>query len=73
MDGSLTYMHAATASVSAVDLSNFSPIIFLDLQWKVHDDLCRSDYYQISTILSVHCMQLQVGHFAMQTGPHGWR
>jgi len=41
----LTYMHAATASVSAVDLSNFSPIIFLDLQWKVHDDLCRSDYY----------------------------
>jgi len=47
-DGSSTYMHAATASVSAIDLCICSPNIFLDVQWKVHEDLCGSDHHPIT-------------------------
>ena len=47
-DGSSTYMHAATASVSAIDLSICSPNIFLDVQWKVHEDLCGGDHHPIT-------------------------
>jgi len=41
-------MHAATASVSAIDLCICSPNIFLDVQWKVHEDLCGSDHHPIT-------------------------
>ena len=47
-DTSFTYIHPATASPSAVDLSICSPNIFLDMQRKTLDDLCRSDHYPIS-------------------------
>ena len=47
-DGSSTYMHAATASVSAIDLSICVPNIFLYVQWKVHEDLCVSDHHPIT-------------------------
>jgi len=55
----LTYMHAATASVSAVDLSNFSPIFF----WT----------YSGKFMMTCVGVIIIIGHFAMQTGPHGWR
>jgi len=47
-DTSFTYIHPATASPSAVDLSICSPDIFLDMQRKTLDDLCGSDHYPIS-------------------------
>ena len=47
-NGSTTYMHAATASVSAIDLSICSPNIFLDVQPNVHEDLCGSDRHPIT-------------------------
>ena len=47
-DSSSTYVHPATGSSSAIDLSICSPNIFLDMQWKTLDDLCGSDHYPIS-------------------------
>ena len=37
-----TYIHPATGSSSAIDLSICSPDIFLDIQWKTLEDLCLS-------------------------------
>jgi len=45
---SSTYIHPATGSSSAIDLSVCSPDIFLDMHWKTLDDLCGSDHYPIS-------------------------
>jgi len=36
--------------VSAIDLSICSPNIFLDVQWKVHDDLCGSDHHPVTIL-----------------------
>jgi len=47
-DSSSTYIHPASGSSSAIDLSICSPDIFLDMQWKNLDDLCGSDHYPIS-------------------------
>ena len=44
-DGSPTYIHPATGSFSAIDLSICSPSLFLDFKWEVHDDLCGSDHF----------------------------
>jgi len=46
-DGSITYIHPATGSPSAIDLSLCSPSIFMDFLWRVHDDQCGSDHYPI--------------------------
>jgi len=43
-----SYVHPATGSSSAIDLSICSLDIFLDMQWKTLDDLCGSDHYPIS-------------------------
>jgi len=50
-DISPTYLHPATGTTSAIDLSVCSPSIFLDLQWKTLDDLCGSDHYPITLYL----------------------
>ena len=42
-----TYLHIATGTCSAIDLSICDPSLFLDYNWKVHDDTCVSDYLQI--------------------------
>jgi len=47
-DTSPTYIHPATGSSSAIDLSICSPDIFLDIQWKTLEDLYGSDHYPIS-------------------------
>ncbi|KAJ8048644.1 RNA-directed DNA polymerase from mobile element jockey [Holothuria leucospilota] len=46
-DGSFTYIHPASGSRSAIDLSVCCPIILMDLQWRVHDDQCGSDHYPL--------------------------
>ncbi|KAJ8050288.1 hypothetical protein HOLleu_03430 [Holothuria leucospilota] len=46
-DGSCTYIHPASGSRSAIDLSICSPAILMDLQWRVHDDQCGSDHYPL--------------------------
>jgi len=69
-DGSSTYMHAATASTSAIDLSICSPTIFrtyggIFIMTSVEAITTQSEY--LTTLLMLH-MQLQVGNCAKQTG-----
>ena len=44
-DGNPTFIHPATGSFSAIDLSICSPSLFMDFNWVVHDDLCGSDHF----------------------------
>ena len=44
-DGNPTFIHPATGSFSATDLSICSPSLFMDFNWVVHDDLCGSDHF----------------------------
>ncbi|KAJ8048354.1 hypothetical protein HOLleu_00632 [Holothuria leucospilota] len=46
-DGASTYIHPASGSRSAIDLSICSPAILMDLQWRVNDDQCGSDRYPL--------------------------
>ena len=46
-DKSSTYLHPATGSYSSLDLTICSPGIFVDLNWKVVDDLHGSDHFPI--------------------------
>jgi ribonuclease HI len=50
-----TYLHPATGSRSALDLSFCDPSLFLDFSWSVHSDLCGSDHYPV--ILSITSAQ----------------
>ena len=42
-----TYLHLATGTYSAIDLSICDPSLFLYYNWKVHDDTCGSDHFPI--------------------------
>ena len=44
-DGSPTYIHPASGSMTAIDLSLCSPSLFLNFDWTVHEDLCGSDHF----------------------------
>lgn len=46
-DKSFTYLHPATGSLSAVDLSICSPNLLMDFSWEVHNDQCGSDHFPI--------------------------
>ena len=46
-DGSPTYLHPASGTLSQIDLSVCDPSLVLDFEWRVHDDLCGSDHYPI--------------------------
>jgi len=42
-----TYLHPATGSKTAIDLSICDNALLLDFSWSVHDDLCGSDHFPI--------------------------
>ena len=42
-----SYLHPATGTYTSLDLSICYPTLFLDYEWKVHDDLCGSDHFPI--------------------------
>ena len=44
---STTYLHPATGTYSAIALTIFDPNLFLDYNWKVHDDTCGSELFPI--------------------------
>ena len=46
-DDSATYLHPGSGSRSAIDLGICDPLLYLDLSWKVHEDLCDSDNFPI--------------------------
>ena len=51
----MTYIHPASGSKTAIDLSVCSPTIFMDFQWNVHNDQCGSDHFPI-LIETVRCL-----------------
>ena len=42
-----TYLHPGTGTYPAIDLTLADASIFLDYSWKVYDDTCGSDHFQI--------------------------
>jgi len=46
-DGSYTYLHPATGSLSAVDLNIATPSLYLDFSWQVISDQHGSDHFPI--------------------------
>jgi len=46
-DGSYTYLHPATGSLSAIDLSIATPSLYLDFSWQVISDQHSSDHFPI--------------------------
>ena len=42
-DKSHTYFHSASGTFTSIDLTLFSPSLFLDFSWKVGPDPCGSD------------------------------
>ena len=54
-DKSQTYVHPANGTLSAIDLTLCDPGIFLDMAWKVHNDLCGSDHFPIFIKFTVPC------------------
>jgi len=46
-DGSYTYLHPATGSLSAIDLSIATPSLYLDFSWQVIIDQHGSDHFPI--------------------------
>ena len=46
-NGCSTYLHPGTGSTSAIDISICQPNLFMDLNWKVHEDLCGSDHFPL--------------------------
>ena len=46
-DDTTTYLHPASGSATAIDLSLCDPDLYLDYTWRVNEDLCSSDHYPI--------------------------
>jgi len=44
---SFTYIHPASGSQTAIDLTICDPQLFLDFNWTVHNDQCGSDHFPI--------------------------
>ena len=42
-----TYMYPATGTFTAIDLTLCDPSIYMDYNWKVHNDTCGSDHFPI--------------------------
>jgi len=46
-DGSFAYIDPASGTKSAIDLGVCHSSLYLNITWKVHDDLCGSDHFPI--------------------------
>jgi len=46
-EGSNTYLHPGTGSLSTIDLSLCDSSLYTDLTWSVSDDLCGSDHFPV--------------------------
>ena len=43
----ILYIHPATGSSSALDLSDCAPSLRFDYEWKMFEDLCGSDIFPV--------------------------
>ena len=42
-----TYLNSLTGSYSAIDVTLYDPVNYMDYRWKVHDNLCGSNHFPI--------------------------
>ena len=54
-DGTNTYLHPASGTYTAIDLSITNPEHIQDFKWYVHDDLCGSDHFATVLVTIVPC------------------
>jgi len=67
-DSSSTYIHPATGSSSAIDLSICSPDIFLDMQWMICVAVIIIPFQYLMAPKKLHPLFL-AGNFVKLTGP----
>ena len=53
-DDTTTYLHPASGSATAIDLSLCDPDLYLDYTWRVNEDLCSSDHYHCITLSYIY-------------------
>ena len=69
-DGSNTYLNPGNGSYSSIDLSLVDPLLLIDLNWSVHDDLCGGDHFPIfvKTNRDLKTIQSKTGILEKSTG-----
>ena len=64
-DDTSTYLHPASGSATAIDLSLCDPDLYLDYTWRVNEDLCSSDHYPIFIESNNSIVEERVQHWRL--------
>ena len=64
-DDTTTYLHPASGSATAIDLSLCDPNLYLDYTWRVNEDLCSSDHYPIFIESNNSIVEERVQHWRL--------
>ena len=64
-DDATTYLHPASGSATAIDLSLCDPDLYLDYTWRVNEDLCSSDHYPIFIESNNSIVEERVQHWRL--------
>ena len=64
-DDTTTYLHPASGSATAIDLSLCDPDLYLDYTWWINDDLCSSDHYPIFIESNNSVVEERVQHWRL--------
>ena len=64
-DDTTTYLHPASRSATAIDLSLCDPDLYLDYTWRVNEDLCSSDHYPIFIESNNSIVEERVQHWRL--------
>ena len=64
-DDTTTYLHPASGSATAIDLSLCDPDLYLDYTWRVNEDLCSSDHYPIFIESNNSIVEERVQHWRL--------
>ena len=64
-DDATTYLHPASGSATAIDLSLYDPDLYLDYTWRVNEDLCSSDHYPIFIESNNSIVEERVQHWRL--------
>ena len=64
-DDTTTYLHPASVSATAIDLSLCDPDLYLEFTWRVNEDLCSSDHYPIFIESNNSIVEERVQHWRL--------
>ena len=64
-DDTTTYLHPASGSATAIDISLCDPDLNLDYTWRVNKDLCSSDHYPIFIESNNSAVEERVQHWRL--------